>query len=88
MFSVSKLVRRRWTVLVAGLMVALVAFTVDRLRIVSGPTNAVSRPSDDSLENTGYNPKRVFLESQHVVVRGQLSSGGRPSMMRWEIWPS
>jgi hypothetical protein len=62
MFSVSNLVRRRWTVLVAGLVVALVAFTVDRLHIVSGPTNAVSRPSADSLENTGYNPKRVFFE--------------------------
>jgi hypothetical protein len=75
-------------VLVAGFVVALVAFTVDRWHIVSGPTNAVSRPSADSLENTGYHPKRVFFESQHVVVRGQLSSGGRPSMMRWEISPS
>jgi hypothetical protein len=54
-FSVRRLVRHRWTGFVAGLVVALVAFTVDRLHIISGPNNAVSRPSADSLENTGYN---------------------------------
>jgi hypothetical protein len=54
-FSVRRLVRQRWTGFVAGLVVALVAFTVDRLHIISGPNNAVSRPSADSLEYTGYN---------------------------------
>jgi hypothetical protein len=60
--SPSTLVRRRWTVIVAVLVVALVAFTVDRLHIVSGPNNSVSRTSADSLENTGDNPKRVLFE--------------------------
>lgn len=43
-------------------MVALVAFAVYRLHDASGSKSAVSRPSADSLENTGYNPKRVFFE--------------------------
>jgi hypothetical protein len=61
-FSVRNLVRRRWTVIVAVLVVALVAFTVDRLHGIFGSHDAVSRPSADSLENTGYNPKRVLVE--------------------------
>jgi hypothetical protein len=61
-FSVSNLVGWRWTVLMAGLELALVAFTVAWLHIVSGSTNAVTRPNTDSLENTGYNPKRVLFE--------------------------
>lgn len=61
-FSVSSLVRRRWTVIVAVLVVAVVAVTVDRLHGIFGSNNEVSRPSADSLENTGYNPKRVLFE--------------------------
>jgi hypothetical protein len=61
-FSLGNLVRRRWTVIVTVLVVALVAFTVDRLHGIFGSHNAVSRPSADSLENTGYNPKRVLFE--------------------------
>jgi Mycobacterium membrane protein len=60
--SVGTLVRRRWTAVVAVLVVALVGFTVYRLHGISGPKNAVTRPSADSLENTGYNPKRVLFE--------------------------
>jgi hypothetical protein len=33
-----------------------------RLHDIFGSHNAVSRPSADSLENTGYNPKRVLFE--------------------------
>jgi hypothetical protein len=62
MFSVSTLVRRRWTAIVAVLVVAIVAFTVYRLHEISRSNNAVSRPGADSLENTGYNPKRVLFE--------------------------
>ena len=61
-FSVGNLVRRRWTVIVTVLVVAVVAFSVVRLHGIFGSNNTVSRPSADSLENTGYNPKRVLFE--------------------------
>ena len=60
--SVGSLVKRRWTVIVAVLVVAVVAFTVSRLHAIFGSDNEVSRPSADTLENTGYNPKRVLFE--------------------------
>ena len=60
--SVGSLIRRRWTVIVAVLVVAVVAFTVSRLHGIFGSDNEVSRPSADALENTGYNPKRVLFE--------------------------
>jgi Mycobacterium membrane protein len=44
-------VRRRWTVIVTVLVVALAGFGVDRLRDVF-----------DSIENSKYNPKQVLLE--------------------------
>ena len=47
--------------IVAVLVVAIVAFTVDRLHGIFGSNYAVSRPSADSLENTGYDPKRVLF---------------------------
>ena len=61
-FSVEKLVRRHWTILVAVIVVAVVSFAVYRLNGIFGSDNAVSRPSADTLENTGYNPKRVLFE--------------------------
>ncbi len=61
-FSIGSLLKRGWTVIVAVIVVALVAFTVYRLHGIFGSNNAVSRPSADSLENTGYNPKRVLFE--------------------------
>jgi hypothetical protein len=61
-FSVGNLVRRRWAVIVAVFVVAVVGFSVDRLHGIFGSNNTVSRPSADSLENTGYNPKRVLFE--------------------------
>ena len=48
--------------IVAVFVVAIVAFTVDRLHGIFGSNYAVSRPSADSLENTGYDPKRVLFE--------------------------
>ena len=60
--SVGNLIRRRWTVIVAVLVVAVVAFSVHRLHAIFGSDNTVSRPSADALENTGYNPKRVLFE--------------------------
>jgi hypothetical protein len=61
-FSLSGLVKRQWTVIVAVVVVAIIGFTVYRLHGIFGSHNAVSRPSADSLENTGYNPKRVLFE--------------------------
>lgn len=61
-FSIGSLVRQRWMVLVAVLVVATTSFTVYRLNGIFGTNNVVSRPSADSLENSDYNPKRVLFE--------------------------
>ncbi|MFL0274374.1 MmpS family transport accessory protein [Mycobacterium sp. SMC-19] len=61
-FSVTKLVRRQWVAIVAIVVVALVGFSVDRLRGIFGSNNEVSRPGSEALENTGYNPKQVLFE--------------------------
>ncbi len=84
-FSVSSLVRRRWTVIVAVIVVAVVAFTVYRLHGIFGSNNEVSRPSADSLENTGYNPKRVLFEvfgSPGLGGHDQLPGRARPTSAR------
>jgi hypothetical protein len=60
--SVGGLLKRQWTVVVAVVVVAVVAFGVYRLHGIFGSNNAVSRPAADALQNTGYNPKRVLLE--------------------------
>ena len=60
--SVGRLARRWWTVIVAVVVVALVAFTVVRLHGIFGSDNEVSRPGSDALENTGFNPKQVIFE--------------------------
>jgi len=60
--SVGSFVRRHWTVVVTVIVVAIVAFTVYRLHGTFGSNNAVTRPSADALENTGYNPKQVLFE--------------------------
>jgi hypothetical protein len=60
--SIGGLVRRRWTVIVAVVVVGLVTFSVYRLHGIFGSDNAVTRPAADALENTGFNPKRVVLE--------------------------
>lgn len=49
-------------IIVTVLVVAIVSFAVYRLHGIFGSDNAVSRPSADALENTGYNPKRVLFE--------------------------
>ena len=61
-FSVGRLLMKRWTLVVAVLVVALVSFAVYRLHGIFGSANTVSRPSADALQNTGYNPKHVLLE--------------------------
>nr|WP_234806985.1 MmpS family transport accessory protein [Mycolicibacter minnesotensis] len=54
--------RRQWVAIVVVVVVALVGFSVDRLRGIFGSDNEVSRPGSEALENTGYNPKHVLFE--------------------------
>jgi hypothetical protein len=60
--SLGRFVRRRWTVIVTVVVLAIVSFSVYRLHGIFGSNNVVSRPSADALQNTGYNPKRVLFE--------------------------
>lgn len=60
--SVGSLLKRQWTIIVAVVVVALVVFSVYRLHGIFGSNNEVTRPAADSLENTGFNPKRVLFE--------------------------
>ena len=61
-FSVSRTLRRRWTVVVAVVVVALVGFSIYRLHGIFGSDNVISRSGAEALENTGFNPKTVLLE--------------------------
>ncbi|MGV9803913.1 MmpS family transport accessory protein [Mycobacterium sp. NPDC003449] len=61
-FSVGRLIRKRWTLIVTVIVVAVVSFAVYRLHGIFGSDKDVSRPSAEALENTGYNPKRVLFE--------------------------
>ncbi len=61
-FSVGRLLRKGWTLVVAVIVVALVSFTVYRLHGIFGSNNTVSRQSAEPMENTGYNPKHVLFE--------------------------
>lgn len=60
--SIGNLVRKRWTVIVAVIVVALASFGVYRLHGIFGSNDVVSWPRADSIENTNYNPKRVLFE--------------------------
>lgn len=48
--------------MVAVIVIALTAFAISRLHGIFGSNNVVSKPSADTLENTGYNPKHVLFE--------------------------
>lgn len=61
-FSLTRFARQQWMAIVVIVVVALVAFGVDRLRGIFGSDNEVSRPGSEALENTGYNPKHVLFE--------------------------
>jgi hypothetical protein len=59
---VGRFVRRRWTVVVAVVVVAVVGFSIYRLHGIFGSNNIVARPGNEALENTGFNPKHVLFE--------------------------
>jgi Mycobacterium membrane protein len=60
--SIVNLVKKRWTVLIAVVVIAITGFAVYRLNGIFGSNNTVSRPSGEALENSTYNPKRVLFE--------------------------
>jgi Mycobacterium membrane protein len=53
---------RQWAVLMAIIVVVLVVSGVYRLHGIFGSQDQTSRPSADSLGNTGFDPKRVYLQ--------------------------
>jgi len=61
-FSIGRAIRRRWTVILTVLVVAVAGFGVDRLRGIFGSNDVVSWPRADSIENSKYNPKQVLFE--------------------------
>ena len=60
--SLSRELRRRWTIVVAVVVIAIVGFAVLRLQGIFGSHDQLSAPSVESLDNTTYNPKRVVFE--------------------------
>jgi Mycobacterium membrane protein len=60
--SVGGLFKRRWTVIVAVIVVAFAGFGVYRLHGIFGSNDVVSWPRADSIENSDFNPKRVLFE--------------------------
>lgn len=59
---ITRAAARHWAVLVAMIVVVLVVSGVFRLHGIFGAQDQTSRPSADSPENTGFNPKRVHLQ--------------------------
>jgi len=60
--SIGRLVRKRWAVIVAVVVVAIASFGVYRLHGIFGSNDVVSWPRADSMENLDYNPKHVLFE--------------------------
>jgi len=60
--SIGRLVRKRWAVIVAAVVVAIASFGVYRLHGIFGSNDVVSWPRADSMENLDYNPKHVLFE--------------------------
>ncbi|MCV7397845.1 MmpS family transport accessory protein [Mycobacterium paraseoulense] len=60
--SVGALVRRRWMVLVAVLVVALAGFAIYRLHGIFGSNDNTSANGGLANEIVPFNPKRVVLE--------------------------
>lgn len=56
------MLRRRWTLVVLVIVVAVVGLTVLRLHGIFGSDKRISAPSVESLDNADFNPKRVMLE--------------------------
>jgi cell division protein FtsX len=61
-FSVASLVRQRWMILVAVVVVALAGFAVDRLHGAFGADKNTAHGGDLSTEIIPFNPKQVSYE--------------------------
>ena len=60
--SLSRLLMRRWMLLVAVLVIAVAGFAVYRLNGIFGSHDVTSTPSGGANEIVPFNPKRVVLE--------------------------
>ncbi|MDH6247495.1 cell division protein FtsX [Mycobacterium sp. OTB74] len=54
--------KRHWAMIAAIAVVAVVAFSVSRLHGVFGSHFETTRPGNEALENTTFNPKHVLFE--------------------------
>jgi hypothetical protein len=61
-FSIGRLLRRQWILIVAVFVVAVIAFSVDRLHGIFGSNDVVSRPPADVMDNSNFNPTHVLFE--------------------------
>ncbi len=61
-FSFGKLLRRRWMILVAVVIVLIAGFTVFRLNHIFGSKDVVSTPDNSANDTKPFNPKRVLIE--------------------------
>ncbi|MDA3638958.1 MmpS family transport accessory protein [Mycobacterium xenopi] len=60
--SVTRLMRRRWMVLVAAMVVGVAGFGVYRLHGIFGSHNDTSTPTGVLSESVPFNPKHVVYE--------------------------
>jgi hypothetical protein len=60
--SIGSRLLRRWTILVAVLVVAVAGFAVYRLNGIFGSQDVTSTPSGAANEIIPFNPKRVVME--------------------------
>lgn len=61
-FSFGKLLRRRWMILVAVVIIAVAGFAVFRLNHIFGSKDVVSTPDNSANDTKPFNPKRVLIE--------------------------
>jgi hypothetical protein len=61
-FSLGGLLRRRWMVLVAVVIVAIAGFSVYRLNGIFGSKDVVSTPDNSANDTKPFNPKRVLVQ--------------------------
>ena len=62
-FSLGSLLRRRWMLLVAVLVVAVAGFAVYRLNGIFGSQDVISTPSGAENNIVPFNPKHVVWRS-------------------------
>jgi hypothetical protein len=61
-FSLSRLLMRRWMILVALVIIAIAGFAVYRLNGIFGSKDVTSTPDNSANDTKPFNPKRVLIE--------------------------